>query len=700
MIHNRIGSLLFVLVVILFTTGCKNSNNNEQLYAHTNALISETSPYLLKHAHNPVDWKPWSEIAFEEAKTQNKLVLISIGYSSCHWCTVMEEESFSNDTVAKLMNANFINIKVDREERPDVDQVYMTALQLMTGSGGWPLNMILLPNGEPLYGGTYHSKEEWLQTLKNIDSLYKDNPERAIEYADEVTSRIKELNDYSRPNVTSGVISRDSIKKQVLDWQENWDFKYGGNTGSQKFMLPPTLNFLMDFAILNNDQKTLNYLETTLDNIALRGVYDHLGGGFFRYSTDKRWQIPHYEKMLYDNAQLVSLYAKAYKIYKKPVYKSRIVETIAFLNRDMKNAAGVYQAALDADLDGEEGAYYIFSGEELSKAIKTERALFDSYYAIKDQKPSANDEYHLLKNQTDSLFAVVNQISSDKLEDLKKNWNKNLQELRAKRPFPVKDDKIIVSWNALTIEALGDAFFATGNQTYLNQAEATYAELWKKSWKNQTLIHSYKSNSKTVKGFLDDYAFLASASLKLYSITGTEKYLNNAQQLTAKTITDFKVEDSPLFKYNSQDNLISPIVTTNDGVMPSANAVLAKNLFLLSNITYEDSLMDKAKAMILSMSNDITTSPSSFAQWQELQLNLIYPFYDIAIAGSSGGQLAKDLQGFNLPNTLILFTNKESSIPVFEDRWIADKTYIYICEQRSCKFPVQTAAEALKLITY
>ena len=689
----------FILLSILIAfASCKKNQEEKVRYAHTNALIHETSPYLLKHAHNPVDWQPWSTTAFEEAQEQNKLVLISIGYSSCHWCTVMEEETFSNDTVAKLMNSNFINIKVDREERPDVDQVYMTALQLMTGSGGWPLNMILLPNGEPLYGGTYHTQQEWLQTLKNIDSLYKDNPQRALNYAQEVTTHIQELNTHTQEKEASAGIQRDSIKKQVQNWKTNWDLKYGGNSGTQKFMLPPSLNFLMDYALLNKDKNTLDYVETTLDNIALKGVYDHLGGGFFRYSTDERWEIPHYEKMLYDNAQLISTYAKAYKLFKKPLYKSRIVETIAFLNRDFKNESEVYQAALDADLDGKEGAYYTFSNQELSKAIKTEKTRFDSYYTIKTENPAK--AYHLFKTQTDSAFAAANQMSLEELETLKSTWNQNLLALRSKRALPVKDDKIIVSWNALTIEALGDAYAATGNESYLNQAETTYAELLKNAWKDQTLIHSYKPNSKTIKGFLDDYAFLASASLKLYSLTGTEKYLTYAQEMTSKAIADFNLENAPFFKYTSEDNLISPIVTTNDGVMPSANAVLAKNLFLISNITYEESFMQTAKAMLVALSTDIGKSPWSYAQWQELQLNLAFPFYDVAIAGTHSQALGKALHHYNLPNTLILFTTHKSSIPVFEDRWVADQTYIYICEQRSCKFPVKTVEEALKLMEY
>lgn len=693
-------SKLLFCVLIIFLYGCDSNEKDKETYKYTNALINESSPYLLKHAHNPVNWQPWGDSIFKVAEKEKRLVIISIGYSSCHWCTVMEKETFSNDTIAKFMNEHFINVKVDREERPDVDHLYMRALQLINGSGGWPLNMILLPDGKPIYGGTYHTKKEWLSAIKMVDSLYKKNPESAKSYAEQVANGIKELSFYSSAIGSGQTLTKETIHNAVSQWKQNWDREYGGNRGNQKFMLPSSVNFLLDYAVLNEDEDVLSFAELTLDQIALKGVYDHVSGGFFRYSTDPQWEIPHYEKMLYDNAQLVSVFSKAFKIFKKPLYKERIEQTLAFLNSCLKTSAQVYQSALDADLDGKEGAFYTFSEQEIAEAILVEKGLFKSYFNINKQYHSNNSDYHLFKNKTDSLFAKENGITLEKLRSLQAKWISGLMKIRNQKAFPLKDDKIIVSWNALTIEALGDAYAAIGNTEYLTQAEITYHELINKALQNQQLIHSYKKNSKPVQGFLDDYSFLISASLKLYTLTGKKEYLERATALNTTVINNFKVKDSPFFKYNSTDNLIAPIIITNDDVMPSANAVMAKNLFLLSNILYDNNMKEKSQRMVQAMSKIIDEDPASYTYWEGIQLYSSYPFYDVAITGSGSDEFSRELNSLNLPNTLIVFEDSDNNIPIFENRWISDNTLIYICEQRSCKFPVDNVKESLKLMNY
>lgn len=691
---------LLLLILSVFCACNTTTTKKEREETHTNQLIQETSPYLLKHAHNPVNWQPWSPDAFETARQQNKLVLISVGYTSCHWCTVMEEETFSNDTVARFMNNNFITIKVDREERPDIDQLYMTALQLMTGSGGWPLNIITLPNGEPIYGGTYHTKTEWLTALKSIDSIHNANPEKTSQYAQEVTKRIQALNEYTPGKTGTRIPDKESITANLVNWQKNWDQNYGGNTGSQKFMLPSTLCFLMDYATLYKEEKVRDFIELSLDNIALKGVYDHLGGGFFRYSTDERWENPHFEKMLYDNAQMLSVYAKAYKLFKKPLYKKRLVETIAFLNRDLSNDSGVFMASLDADLDSKEGAFYTFTQEEISKSITTKPELFEWYYGIKSQKKAGKTEFNLFKTQTDANFSKENNLSLAALQELNLQWSTQLRALRAQRKKPFKDDKIVVGWNALAIKALTEAFAVTTTQSYLQQAEESYQSLMKDAWNGKNLVHSYKLNSKPLSGFLDDYTYLASASLRLYTLTGKVNYLKDARLLTETALEKFTVKGSPLLKYTSEDNLISPLVTTNDGVLPSGNAVMAENLFLLSNILYEDKFKERAAKMVTAIIPDIKATPTSYAYWESLQLNFAFPFYDVALVGENSKALALELQSYNLPNTLILFNTSENTIPIFEDRWRENQTLIYICEQRSCKYPVETVEETLDLLNY
>lgn len=688
----------FLVLTVLSFTACKKEVDSQKEYAHTNALIHETSPYLLKHAHNPVDWKPWSDTLFDYARQQQKLVLLSIGYASCHWCTVMEEETFSNDSVAAFMNTNFINVKVDREERPDVDHVYMTALQLMRGSGGWPLNMILLPDGNPVYGGTYHTRDEWMTSIKMIDSLYREDPKRAKEYASEVTRRIQELNSGNSTN-SKEKITQETLADGVNNWQKNWDFKNGGFGNNQKFMLPASLNYLLDLAHLTQNQEILAFVELTLNKIALGGVYDHLDGGFYRYSTNAEWSVPHFEKMLYDNAQLISLYSKAYKAFKKPLYKQRVTETIQFLNAYFKTEAGDYISALDADLEGEEGAYYLFSEDEL-KTISEEPQLFRNYYNIASKNRTDEGLYNLYLSKTDTVFVKENNLKGDEFNTLKSSWKNDLKAIRKKRQFPLKDDKIIVSWNAMMIEALGDAYAATADADYLRQAEETFQVLTTKAWKNEVLIHSYKPGSKPVAGFLDDYSFLSAAALKLYTLTGKFDYLHTAKDLSSQTLSRFEIENSSFYKYNSQDNLIAPIVITNDAVMPSANAVLANNLLLLSNIFYDDDLAAKANAMLAAIQPEVESAPDAYAHWQYVALKKIFPFYDVAIAGPQSKALSLDLHKYYTPNALVIFEEIETEIPVFESRYVNGKTLIYICEQRSCKYPVSTVSEALGLMNY
>lgn len=427
---SRILKFTF-FTLLLFVFGCKDTPSKSN-HAYTNSLINETSPYLLQHAHNPVDWQPWSDSALEEAVKTNKLLIVSIGYSSCHWCHVMEKETFADENIARIMNERFINIKVDREERPDLDHVYMTAVQLMQGNGGWPLNVILLPNGKPVYGGTYHTNEQWKEVLDKITDLYQTDPQKLTDYADKISSGIHATN-VIEPKNDNTHLTKDALDLSVNNWQKNWDSKWGGDLGNQKFIKPHSLEFLMDYAKLTHNDTVKRHVENTLDNIASGGIYDHVGGGFFRYSTDPYWKVPHFEKMLYTNAQLISLYSKAYKVYKKVQYKTIVEETIAFLEREMKSQNGGYHSAIDADSEGKEGGYYQWKEEELQHILKEEYSLFSTYYDLGTSESSEKEtSFSIQQSSNDSIFGAQNDILPEKLVLLKTKWQELLFNERQK----------------------------------------------------------------------------------------------------------------------------------------------------------------------------------------------------------------------------------------------------------------------------
>lgn len=685
--------------LIITVTSCKEASTKEQNTAHayTNALINETSPYLLQHAHNPVDWRPWSQEALDEAKEKSKLVLISIGYSSCHWCHVMEEETFENDSIAKLMNENFINIKVDREERPDVDQVYMTAVQLMKGDGGWPLNVITLPNGKPLYGGTYHTKNQWQKVLTEISRLYKEDPEKASKYSDMVAQGIQEANLITPTNDFES-LNRDVLQESVENWKSSWDTVWGGDVRDEKFMLPVNLDFLLDYALLTNDKEVLHHVELTLDKIAMGGIYDHIGGGFFRYSTDPEWKVPHFEKMLYDNAQALSLYSKAYKIFKKESYKNIVLGTIAFLEREMKNTDGGYYAALDADSEGEEGKYYVWTTEELHQVLGADFETFAAYFNIQENKVWEHGNYVLHKLIDDVTFSKNQSMAKGALENFKEQWKQKLLAARSERTRPRTDDKIITSWNALLINGYVDAYTAFGTPEFLERAEEIMNFLQSNSYQGNQLGHSYKKDSKHIDAFLEDYTFLAKAALGLYSASLDPEHLKLGQKLTETAKTNFTDEASGMFTYNKGNELISKVIKTDDGVIPSPNSVMANNLFQLGHINYEPKNIKKSKQMLSSVVPLLKEDAYAYANWSMLLTRTVYPYYEVAIVGNDAEELLLDLSKKNIPNSLLVGSSSDSDLALFKDRYFEDGTFIYVCQDNACKLPVKSVKEAVQLL--
>jgi len=486
------------------------------------------------------------------------------------------------------------------------------------------------------------------------------------------------------------------LADNVIEWGDFWDTEWGGNTGSEKFMLPLGLDFLREYNTVTGTKETKEHVRLSLEKMAQGGVYDHIGGGFFRYSTDPHWKVPHFEKMLYDNAQMIGLYAKAAAEFDNSNYAKIVSETIAFVNREMKNEAGGYYAALDADTDGEEGKYYVWKEDELKSILKDEFDLFAKYYGITPTNVWENGNYVLHTTKDIVAYAKANHVPLSEMEAKGMQWKRLMLKSRERRTRPRVDDKILTSWNGLLITGLVDAYNALGNEAWLQQAESTFAFLQDKSMANNSLLHSYKEGGKPIDGFLDDYAYMIQAALKLYSATGNESYLITANAL-AKTVEEqFYDPSSGLYRYKKDKELIATILKTNDGVMPSPNAVMAENLLLLGHIYYDVEKLTKSKTMLSSVLPTIQQNAASYNKWNALLLQLSQPFYEIAVVGAQADSLVKELHAKQLPNVLIVGSKKESELPLFKGRYVAEETFIYVCQNSTCKLPVTSVKEAIQ----
>ena len=677
---------------------------SEKTSKMSNNLINETSPYLLQHAYNPVDWNPWNKQYLEKAKKENKLIIISIGYSSCHWCHVMEKESFEDSLVASIMNEKYISIKVDREERPDVDQVYMNAVQLMTGSGGWPLNVVTLPDGRPIWGGTYFPKDQWINALTQISDLYNKEPERFINYADTLEKGIKSL-DIITTNDNQELSSID-IDKHIGSLVNKIDKKNGGFSGAPKFMMPNNIHFLLRSAYQNNDKETLKLVNLTLEKMAYGGVYDQIGGGFSRYSTDEKWHIPHFEKMLYDNAQLISLYSDAYLITNNELYKNVVYETINFVLKELTNSNGGFYSSIDADsksLDGKEneGAYYVWKEDELKKLLKDEFIVFSDYYNINKYGYWEDDNYVLIKNKSDAAFAKAHNLSKEEVSKKIDAWKKILIKARDKRSRPNIDDKILTSWNGLMIDAFIDAYRVFKDKDFLDIASSS-AEFILKNMKKSDggLYHSHKDGKSKINGYLEDYATTIQAFLNLYENTLDEKWLNTSNDLIKYTYKNFFNAETNMFYFTSKldDKLISRTVEFRDNVIPSSNSIMANNLFKLSHYFDNNIYLSSSQQMVNNIKDQIALYPSGFSNWMNLILNINKNFYEIAVVGNTAIEKIKELNENYLPNKIIIGSLESNPLPLLKNRFVEGETYIYVCVNKACKMPVKTVKEALKLI--
>ena len=672
---------------------------------HTNKLINETSPYLLQHAHNPIHWKAWNDSTLAEAKDKNRLIIISVGYAACHWCHVMEHESFEHIEVAQVMNDNYINIKVDREERPDIDQVYMNAVQLLTGSGGWPLNVVALPDGRPVWGGTYFRKEQWINTLNQIANLYSSNPKKLYEYAEQLEAGIKSL-DIVNLNTNEIKFEKSTIDNAINTWSKHFDYEKGGTNRAPKFMMPNNLHFLLREAYQNNHLQLQQYVNITLTKIAYGGVFDHVGGGFSRYSVDDKWHVPHFEKMLYDNAQLVSLYSDAYLATKNTLYKEVVYGTIDFIERELTNNDGTFFSSLDADSINkkgklEEGAFYVWTKEELKGLLGDDFQLFSNYYSINDYGFWEHNNYVLIRKDSEEAIIKKHNITPGYLKEKINYWKSVLLKEREKRDRPRLDDKILTSWNALMTKGYADAYRVFNEERFLKAAlKNAQFIITTQSKEDGGLNHSYKEGKSTINGYLEDYATTIDALIAIYENTLEEKWLQHARNLINYTLDNFFDEKSNMFFFTSNQDtaLVSRTIEYRDNVIPASNSIMAINFFKLSQYYSNASYEKTAMTMLNNMLPELEKYPSAFSNWLDLMLNYTNNYYEVAIVGENAKEKLIALNKTYIPNKLIAGSNLENDLPLLKGRYSEDKTRIYVCVNKACKFPVVEVDKAIDLM--
>ena len=693
---------LLLSILIIFVNCSNEKTKKMKKYTYTNSLINETSPYLLQHAHNPVNWYAWNNETLELAKRENKLILVSIGYSSCHWCHVMEHECFEDEEVALVMNENFINIKVDREERPDIDQVYMNAVQLITGRGGWPLNCVTLPDGRPIWGGTYFPKENWINALNQLSNLYKDTPEKAIEYAVNLTEGVKN-SDLIPKNNNQIDFSVTDLKSAVNEWKQHMDFDLGGRKGAPKFPMPNNYQFLLRYAIQTEDSEILNYVNTSLTNMALGGIYDQIGGGFARYSVDNKWHVPHFEKMLYDNGQLVSLFSEAYQTTKNELYKNTVYQTLEFIEREQTNNEGAFYSSLDADSINakgklEEGAYYVWTKSELNEILGEDFELFSDYYNVNYYGFWEHNNYVLIRKDNTSEIVKKHQITISELEEKVTTWQETLLKERNKKDKPRLDDKSLTSWNALMLKGYIDAYKVFNKQHFLDIAIKNATFIYTKQLQeNGNLNHNYKNGKSTINGYLEDYATVIDAYIALYEATFNEIWLQTAKQLTDYTFDHFYDVDRVMFYFTSNEdpNLITRKMEVEDNVIPASNSIMAKNLFKLSHYFSNSYYLKVSKQMLTNMKDRALKYGSGHSNWLQLMTDFSGDFYEIAISGKDAKNKLIEINKNYIPNKLIAGSSKKSNLPLMQGRYNETETLIYICVDGACQLPVNETEKAL-----
>jgi uncharacterized protein YyaL (SSP411 family) len=627
-----------------------------------NRLANSTSPYLLQHANNPVNWYPWGPEALQKAKNENKLILVSIGYSACHWCHVMEHESFEDEAVAAVMNEYFVCIKVDREERPDVDQIYMSAVQLMSGRGGWPLNCICLPDQRPIYGGTYFRKNDWTSLLFNLADFYKTKPQEAEEYAVRLTDGIKQYESVAfikeQPEYTKA-----DLEVILNTWRRYIDPVEGGFGGAPKFPMPNNSLFLMRFAHLMKDEGLAENVNLTLHKMAFGGIYDHIGGGFARYAVDGVWHVPHFEKMLYDNGQLLSLYAEAFTWNPDLLYKTIVDEIITFVSRELTSPQNGFYSALDADSEGVEGKFYIFTKAEIDEILGDDADLFNIYYHVTEDGNWEEEHSNVFfRRESDENLAETLGLSVDELVNRVNASRKKVFDARSKRIRPGLDNKILASWNGLMLKGLCDAYRAFNAPAYLDMALKNAEFILNNLLSGAKLLRVYKKGGKSdVATFLDDYANIIDAFIALYEVTFNEDWIILAQKLADYALAHYYNPEGGVFFYtaDSDEQLIARKSEIMDGVIPASNSVMARTLKKLGLFFDNEGYLEVSAQLLRNIVPHLAKYSTAYSNWTLLLLDEVFGTYEVAITGDNAEQMRAEMEQIISPIKLYWVVTKE-----------------------------------------
>ena len=672
-----------------------------------NRLGRETSPYLLQHAHNPVDWYPWGEEALQRARAEDKPILVSIGYSACHWCHVMERESFEDPSTAEIMNTHFINIKIDREERPDLDHIYMDAVQAMSGSGGWPLNVFLTPDARPFYGGTYfpparaHNRVSWKEVLLGIRQNFEENRLQVNEQARTVTEHLAKANQFGLKPLQVNIPFEEKFTAGQLDMafeqvMAQADRQWGGFGRAPKFPQTFTIQFLLRYYHFTHHKTALEQALLSLDKMIMGGIYDHIGGGFARYSTDTEWLAPHFEKMLYDNALLVQVLCEANQITGNPIYTKVIRETLAFVERELMSEDYGFYSALDADSEGVEGKYYVWTRKEVEELLGDDAEWFCQLYDITEE---GNWEHTNIPRIKEWPAEALTGAWYEKIEVCRKK----MLSAREKRARPLLDDKILLGWNALMNSAFTAAFAALGDRHYRDIAERNMGFLFNTLADRTTgkAKHTCKNGVARFNAFLDDYAFLVKALTDLQEVTGSTDYLERSLVCLVYVQEEFSDEEGLFFYYTEKDqrDVILRKKEIYDGAIPSGNSVMACNLHYLSIVFGRDDWKDRAVSLTEAVTQMTIRYPTSFGNWLNLVQEWVRGTWEVAIVGKDAEKAGIEVLKEYIPFRVFQFSAAgNEQFPLLTGKNSPERTTLFLCRNYSCKNPVYNTVDFVQLI--
>ena len=678
----------------------------------SNRLIDETSPYLLQHAHNPVDWYPWGDEAFAKAKAEEKPVLVSIGYSACHWCHVMEHESFEDETTAKVMNEHFVNIKVDMEERPDVDQIYMTFVQLTTGRGGWPMNVFLTPDKRPFFGGTYfppaprYGMPSWQQILMSIAEAWRDRREELMHSANDILGELRRVGMSGPPQ---GSVSTEMLDAAFQSFDRSFDRTNGGFGGAPKFPPSMSLEFLLRYWHRTADEKALEMVKFTARKMAEGGIYDQLGGGFHRYAVDAVWLVPHFEKMLYDNAQLVRIYLHLYQISRgrsehddAEFFKRIAIETLEYVRREMLDHAGGFYSSQDADSEGEEGKFFVWTADEVTELLGTENAqIFNFFFDVSvEGNFEGKNILHVSYGVDEAARAL--EIEPAKLEETIARGKATLFSEREKRVKPFRDEKVLTAWNGLMLAAFAEAAAVLGSADYLAIARKNADFLLSELSSEGRLLRTWKDGRAKLNAYIEDYANLADGLIELYRASGESSYLSEAKRLADLMITEFWDDEDGGFFFTSSDHeeLIVRSKDLYDNATPSGNSTAADVLLKLTKYFGDDRYERFAATVLRLVAPQLVRHAQGFGRAISALEFHMSSGKEIVVVGERGNELEREVLSRYLPvDVVAIGDGRDDELPLLKDRPMVDgRSAVYVCENFVCQRPVQSVPELLGLI--